>query len=750
MKRGWWFAATACVAVLAGTQAFGSGDPGPIIEYVTSHALQPVDRAALAAGRVGIVKTTAPAAVRYLDWRLLTGLDSGAAATEALATPCCGGWQDLSGGWVQARREVPGVSPDVYWISTERQGPNYTAIPTCFGDAFTTATATLKARIAAHGAASPWVRAWVAAQDAVFEACSKPGIRLPPLDPAAPAWLRADRLYQQAALALYDGRFADAEASFAAIGRDPASPWQKLALYLQARAVQRAALTTRDPAAFARAHAAIATLAAAPDGTYGKGEIGRMQQVLEYHEHPAALRDRLDQALNQKVPGPDIAVQFTDYWSLSADKPDKPEAADWIATLGTRNAAEGLAHATRRWQETRRTPWLVAALALVGRGDPAAVPLATAAEQLPAGDPAWLTARYHLLRLRIGTLPDAALRAQVDAILARSDLTPADRNIFLALRAQLATGLGDFATQALRTPYCRLSLDSCFDYPGAAADSMLARQGGGWVGFGPDALLVIDRLPLAERLALGRTATLPAELRLDLALTNYVRAVLLGNNAAVNETARALIALLPQVRGDWQRILRTAPGPDKRFAETFVLAKIPSLRPDLADYGRPFGTAASFGGYWTAWLVRPPRGAKPATFPPARAYVPGGWWNRGAPEEAGDADLVCNEKCGVGAPLHLPAFAQPLQAAALRERSAFRSDADLGEGVTGGTSLWEEALAYVAAHPRDPRAAEALYRLNRVGRWGGNHNQLSKRAFRLLHARYPGTVWAKRSPYYYN
>jgi len=750
MKRGWWFAAASCVAVLGGTQAIGSGDPGPLIDYVTSYALHPVDRAAFAAGRVGIVKASAPAAVRYLDWRLLTGLDSGAEATEALATPCCGDWQDLTGTWLAARRAVPGVSTDVYWISTEREGPNYTSTPTCFGDAFTTAAATLKARIAAYGVGSPWVRAWVDGQDAVFAACSKAGVTLPPLDPAAPAWLRADRLYQQAALALYDGRLDDAEQAFAAIGRDPQSPWQKLALYLQARTVQRAALTTRAPAAFARAHAAIATLAAAPDGTYGKDEVGRMQQVLDYNEHPAALRDRLDKALNEKTPGPDIDAQFKDYWSLSAGKPDKPEAADWIATLGTGDAAEGLAHATERWQATRRTAWLVAALSLADRADPAAAGLADAAERVPAGDPAWLTARYHLLRLRIGHAPDAALRDQADAILARGDLTPSDRNIFLAVRAQLATSLADFTAHALRQPYCARDDSDCLSYPAAAADALIARRGNGWAGFGEDARLVVDRLPLAERLALGRTPDLPAELRLDLTLTNYARAVLLRNDAAVDETARSLVTLLPQVRTDWQRILRTKPGPGKRFAEIFVMAKIPSLRTDLVDYARPFGNEPSFGGYWSAWLVRPPRGAAAPAFPPASAYSLGSWWNRRAKDSDADADLTCDGKCGAGFPLHLAPFAQPLQAAALRERSAFRTDTEVGEGVTGGTTLWEEALAYVAAHPRDPRAGEALYRLNRVGRWGGGAHHLSKRAFTLLHARYPGTVWAKRSPYYYD
>lgn len=748
MKRGMWFAAAAGVAMLAGTQAIGSGDPGPLIDYVTSHALHPIDRAAFAAGRVGIVKPSAPESVRYLDWRLLTGLEGGAAAADALTTPCCGDRQDLTGVWLEARRAVPGVSTELAWIATERQGPNYTAIPTCFADAFTTAAATLKARIAAYGAGAPGVRAWVAAQDAVFESCSKPGVTLPPLDPAAPAWLRADRLYQQAALALYDGRLQDAEQGFAAIGRDPHSPWQPLALYLQARTVQRAAFTTRDPAAFARAHAALATLAAAPAGTYGQGEVERMQQVLDYAEHPAALRDRLDQALNGRAVPADVAVKFKDYWSLSADKPDKPEAADWIATLGTRSRTEGLAHATARWQATHRTPWLLAALGFARPGDAEAAQLVAAAERVAATDPAWLTARYHLLRLRIGRAPDATLRGEADAILARDDLTPSDRNIFLAVRAQLATDLDDFAVHALRQPYCMLDSADCLGNDTLANVALVARQGTHWVGLGDDARLVIDRLPLPERLALGRSPRLPDALRLDVTLTNYARAVLLRNDAAVDETARALVTLLPQVRGDWQRILRTRPGPDKRFAAIFVMAKIPSLRTDLADYARPYGTEPSFGGYWDDWLVQAPRRAPAGSFPAATAYDQGIWWNDASSESV--ADLTCSGKCGDAFPVHLAPFAAPLQAAALHERDALRTHAGLPKGVTGGTTLWESALAWVAAHPRDPRAAEALYRLNRVGRWGGGANHLSKRAFRLLHARYPGTIWAKRSPYYYD
>ncbi|MET3826861.1 TolA-binding protein [Sphingomonas sp. PvP055] len=745
-------ASVAAVALLA-VRASGSGGPPPLPDYVTANALQPIDRVALAAGRVGIVKGGAPAPVLYLDWRLLNGLASGAEATDALATPCCGERQDNSYAWLAARRTVPGASPDVYYVATERQGPNYTSIPTCFGDAFDTAVVTLKDRVAHNGAGSPWVRAWLAAQDAVFDGCSKTGVVLPPLDAAAPAWLRADHAYQAAALALYDGRLAEAERSFAAIERDHQSSWQPLAVYLQVRTVLRAAITGSDAAGFARAHAALARLQQAPAGTYGKSEIDRIAQILEYHERPAALLARLDRDLGTVAPAPDIAVKFKDYWALSETSPVKPEAADWIATVQTRDRSAGVAHAQEQWQATHRTAWLVAALSLVTPQDGASKALVADAARTDPRDPAWLSLHYHAMRLTIGRVPDDVMRAQVDPVLARTDLTPSDRNIFLAIRTQLAPTLADFAVHALRQPYCAGSATGCIDGDWPAGDGLLGRRGQAFVGLGGDARVIIDRLPLASRLALGRDPDLPRDFRLDLALTNYARAVALRNTAAIDETARALIKLLPQVRADWARIVATAPGPNKRFAEIFVMAKIPSLRTDLADYTRPEGTEPAFSGYWTNWMT-PPVGhqAAAAAFPPASGYMPERYRDGGnASEDADPSDLPCAGKCGQGRfPFHTPPFAVPLVPAALAERQRFPMSDGEDYAASGATSMWDEALAYVRAHPNDPRAAETLYRLIRVGRWGGNHNHLGKRAFALLHSRYPKSIWAKRSPYYYN
>jgi hypothetical protein len=56
-------------------------------------------------------------------------------------------------------------------------------------------------------------------------------------------------------------------------------------------------------------------------------------------------------------------------------------------------------------------------------------------------------------------------------------------------------------------------------------------------------------------------------------------------------------------------------------------------------------------------------------------------------------------------------------------------------------------LAWAKAHPDDPRVPEALHRVVRSVRLGctGGRVSYGRDAFRILHARYPGTVWTKKT-----
>lgn len=756
MKRARMALATALAgAAMWAGPVFGSADPGPFPIFIDrTGGTGPAERTRLFEGRLGMVTATSPEALLYLDWRLLHGLAVGPAAGTALTSPCCGepaslGPHDGVYGWLEARSGVPATGDSPNYIPTERAGPDYTSVQNCFRDAFDTAAATLRDRAARHGKGSPAVLAWVKAQDAVFDACGSEGAALPAIPADAPPWLKADRAYQEAAFALYNRRNGEAADRFAAIARDKTSPWRSKGLYLQARALQREALARRDAESIARSRAALKTLAAAPQGTYGRGEVRKMLRALAYRDRPDALLVELDKELRAPKADSGIAFALRDYLKLSQKSAAKPEFADWVETLQAFEGAPGLDHARERWAATRDPAWLIAALSLVPPNDAAAPGLAADARAVRRGDPAWLTAQYHLTRLTIAETDAAATRARLDSILGDPALTIGERNLFAGARSQVATDLGELARFSLRRAFCGGAGEYCAGDDWARSDGQLAPLDGGWVGLGADARAIIDRLPLGARIAFSHSPALPEPLRLDIALTSFARAVQLQDDSAADEIARDLMALLPQMRADWQSVVSARPGPTKRFAESLAMAKLPGLRTDLVpfSYTRPTGTVAEFQGQWADWMIGRRNSSAGGEFPPSDLYQAGYRDYLGVRL----SDLTCLGLCGRSPfPLHLPAFVAATKREANSERAVFRAFDQDQPPPAGAASLWDEALAFVRAHPADPRSPEMLYRLIRVARWGANHDHLGRRAFQLLHARYARSDWAKRSPYYYD
>jgi hypothetical protein len=753
MKRWSALAMTAFALLgLSGAPALGSGDMGPAITLIDVHGGSDAERAALYRGQMGVLHTDASDGLLYLQWRLLNGLRVGEPAGAALNRPCCdlptrGGEDDGVAGWAKTTLLVPDVAHPDSWISTELPGPDYTSIPNCFQDAFDSASATLRDRVQRYGARDSGVAAWLLTQNAVFEACSNPQAVLPAMPEDAPAWLRYDRAYQEAAFALYRRDTAGAAARFQAIAADRGSPWQPRGRYLAARALFRAALATRSPEAIAAARKAIQPLED-DAGAYGHGEATRMLHALAYRDQPEALFRTLDGELHAQTPAPDLDRSLKDYLALSAKIDPNADIADWMATLRANEPAPAFAHAAERWGATHKLYWLVAALTLVQPGDAQAPALAEAAAGVPRTSPAWLGAQYHRLRIGFAREDAAALRNRVDAVLA-TDLSGSDRNLFLAVRAQLATSLVDLMRHALRQPFCSEVVENCLAEEWVRADDMLAFGAGGTaVVMGPETRAILDRLPLRTRML--ASAGLPDGFQLDLALTNYGRAVQLQDDAAIDSLAGELATRLPAIRADWLAIRRTPPGAAKRFAEFLVLAKVPGIATDFPAYTRPQGTLHDWQGSWPDWMIVP--AASATAIAPPRTIDYNQWtWDT----EPGDgADLSCLNQCGGGPfPFRLPDFARQLQPAAAAERNRFfvyRKDDDKTVAPPGSVSVWNEMLAYAQAHPRDPRSPEALYWLVRISHWGQSHDRVGYRAFRLLHTRYPGAAWTRKTPYYYD
>jgi len=792
-------AALAALSLLFGwtASAYASGPSSPEPWYVDQYGGDHADLLAWFDGRVGIVKRTAPRPMRYIAWRLLHVQAVGEATGNALSTPCCDDpavKADYSGGadaWIKARNAATGLN-DTSYIDTERPGPDHTSTPNCFPDAFHSATATLNDRATRYGPKSDAVQAWIAAQSAVFQACHDPSATLPPPMANMPPWLAMDRDYQAAALALYAGRNDEAAAQFAAIAKDARSPWRDSGLYLAARALVRQALIAKTPGAYAKAHAAIAALAAGPASAVGRERVSALSDVLAFREDPQAFLNRQSHQLDAATPSPHLASVFRDYTDLGEAAAAKPEILDWIDTVRavppsprdaetadqslaryetSRKAALG--HAIQRWRASHDAAWLVAALSLADAQDAETPALLTAAGAIAPSAPGWLSLQHDIIRLTLISAPAEASRHRLDAILARTDLSVTDRNIFSAQRAQVASSLDDFVHFALRHRVCgEAGYTNNWDATTVACvrgrwDSDQIQSSGvyddesykGALGWGEDALAIIDRAPLADRIALSRNQTLPARLRLDVALTSYGRAVLLQDNAAIDGLAHDLETLLPIMAKDFHDIQTAQPGPAKRFAEFVVLAKIPGIRTDLIDYERPEGAhVADFQRYWTDWIILK-RAAAPTPPPPLVRYQSDGanfdanladgvvW-----PDAA--TDLTCLGECGRGsAPLRLPDIFAAGAARAAAERALFfktEHEEDQPEPTPppGAVDAWDEMLAYAHAHPTDPRIPETLYWLVHVGHFGGSHNHSGKRAFELLHGKYPKSIWAKRTPYY--
>ncbi len=570
--------------------------------------------------------------------------------------------------------------------------------------------------------------------------------------------------------------------------------------YLQARALEHEALNRPSPDALAAARQAIAALSRMPDDTPGKGQAMDLSHILAFRFEPAKLLVELDSELLQPTLPTNTDVLFRDYSDLIDQQTPRPELGDWIKTLSARPQdkaafdyqtpadakrwlyleaqSKALDHARERWTATHDPAWLLAALSLADPGAADARALAKDGAKVKPGYPGWLTIQYHLIRLGLPTAEEAVLRRRLDAVLARKDLSANDRNLFAGLRAQVASNPHDFARWALRQRIC---MNQDFVEAGCGRDAWLPvvqsgqfdqNRNRGSRGLGEDARAVIDRMPLADRIALSKDEGLPALIRMDIALTSFARAVQLQDDRSIDGLADEIAPLLPQMADDFRRIPTAKPGPDKRFAVAMIMAKIPGLRVDLVDYVRPSGRVADFQRHWMDWRVLPAGRGQASNRPPVLAayqeqgVMPQGFSWQARADHAQDAlmDMTCLGECAPAAqPLHLPAFVRERQSQARTERAFFVQRADTEEGIynpatqklepvpegpSDARDLWDEMLDYAKAHPNDPRMPEALHWIVHASNFGASHDHSGRRAFRMLQLGYPKSVWAKHTPSY--
>jgi hypothetical protein len=727
------------ILFILGGVSIGPGDLsscGPFFpEAVFTGKAQPLDEPRYFGGQLDILQPHYARIYLMVAYRYLTGIGVAKADQQALlAKPAVPDyfWGDPRSAAVQAWLEVriqvgappfdtAGPNP----INRIKVLPGNFGILNCGDDAFRNATATLTERGRA-GASHDDLRAWVAAQDQVFSNCSEPEVWPPrpkPAEPSIPAvlpasaapWKQADRVYQIAAAEFYAGQYDAACADFLRIAGDRSSPWHGIAPYLAARALIRKS-TTVDPAAAPAAQEQLRKVLADPDAAaWHESARGLARYLLARTEPERVLSDLAHAVATEKngVAGAmnDYRLMLDHYSNRGKEFPRGDDITDWIAAMQNGPADQALA----KWRATRSAPWLVAALTYADRPDQE---LMAAAAKVAATSPAFPTVEFHRLRL----LPPDEARPALDAAL-RRQMPVSARNLFLAARMRVSRDWDDLLRYAPRTVASNFEPGPWgVPAPPAGAASGDRPGAGREMHFDEDAARILDRqAPLALLRLCARNGRLPPDLQLHVARAAWVRSILLNDNGTASDMAKAMGSLSPPLKAYADGYLAAPDEKTRGFAAAWLLLNNPGMRVSIDSGAGRLTPTAKIDSYL------------------------GNWWC--------PANIA---RQPMNAPLELLYQGEPPEARFLT--AAQRSEADqeqkrLAAAPAAPTFLARQTVEWIEAHPDDPRAPEALHLAVQAGHYScrgdGDTDRWVKRAFQLLHTRYPKTAAARRTPYWF-
>ncbi|MGM9483959.1 hypothetical protein ACS5PN_22365 [Roseateles sp. NT4] len=751
------FTAALLAAMVSFAQASGAGPTDMFVQ----RDMPDVAADAWLHGQLGMLLPSYPRVHLIPAWRALASADAGRPlqpiSEEAWRLACC------DGGALQVAMDGPATPGIKAWLEARSQAgqPAPRAAPqpikpldkndwdgflNCPDPAFAFATQTL-ARLRQRNDATPdRLRAWVQAQDQVFEHCRPDGSVLQRPEALAarePLFWRQARDYQRAAAAFYAADWPAAGAGFEPIARDDTHPWQAwAALALLRTQLREAALSDKlrpEPAAEAEAllrrlQAGADRLApiaarnpeAAPALRGARELIALAQAKLKPVPRLAALGAEL--RLLDRAPGRQTLadwVRLADArYDGKAELRQREQAADplldWASTLQACEAeatirATALQHALAEWRRAPKAAlWLVPALscadgAKTARADVDALLLAGA--RVADGHPASATLRWQQLRLlRESGQPEAA-RALLPRAAALAKASAGAHNLVAQQGLALARNLDEATPWLARAWSGWRDPDTRAQGPAESVKFALAAD---------SAAYIATRLTLAQWQGLVEGKALPAPLRLTLAGALWWRAEFIGQA----DRARAAAQLMQTL--------------DRRHA--------PAVQPYLAARS----AEARRDAIWRAGLRHDlsaklysgsgndeDSGNRPETVKPEDA-VAGAWCTLAEAEHDGLGDAEVER-----APPLPPAEASPELAA---ERTALAAQGT----ATGAYARWVQEVAR-----RQPAPADLDWLLyvgvqsTRGGCVDADNGTRSKAMHALLHKRFPQSPWAAKSPYWY-
>jgi hypothetical protein len=687
---------------------------------------------AYVAGRLGILMPTFAHSHLVVAWRYLAGKPLSEVEQKAmrayyherLREPRLaeqGPNRDAVGEWVAVRDSVV--------VSTSRPSNYRTeemffSVVNCTDDAFFTASATLRSRIAEFGIKHPGVRSWVEAQNAVFSNCQSRSTKPEPAATSLPVTFQHDRNYQIAAAAFYAADFDHAHDLFLAVSREKASPWRRIARLVAARALIRKGVMGNfdgfDRDSLKGADQELRAILADEDMRSLHRAASELEDYVQLHLAPEVQRAKLVQAI---VSGHITQHDLTDFVTVFDKFPNaSDEMTDWINTFSVWSRGEhaplqdakAFAHAMERWQSKHTLPWLVASIANATKADVHVDDLLEAAAKVEPSSPAFPMAAYHRARLLLDRGQTDSAKRDLDRILALPEdaLGASARNLFRELRMPLAASFDEFVNDAARLP-AGTDLEGLPDPPYEPL-------------FDADSAIVFNQaLPLAVLIEAARAPKLPDSIRAQLIAAAFTRAIVLGRTEVA-------LSLVPEMHAHFDGAIKE---PLSRFA-----AALPSRRRiealDLLLHApglSPFVTSHEGRVNMQAPLTELIHSSEHAN-----------WWCVGG---LSHSEVIYPKYVARRAALHVPKFAQ-----ARAMRGAFAAE-EKDLRISGASFMLRGAITWAKEYPDDARVPEALATAISGTRWGCPDtatSTLASSAFDLLHSRYGATKWARQTKHWYS
>jgi tetratricopeptide (TPR) repeat protein len=617
--------------------------------------------------------------------------------------------------WRVRRDNVPGIPPLGSTIEANRRNAlyHYPEFFNCHADAFRTAAKTLESRLARHGQ-SIHLANWVHAQDMVFANCPSPAGVPDDAPESSPDWLKFDRSYQQAAAAFYSGRYADAIRLFEEIANTNKSPWHQIAPYLSARAMIRSVTTVAgpygvpvDPEKLRPVQMRLMSMLAEPLDSHLRADVERLLQYLQLRIDPQKVRDTLDERMRALRLPDSIGQDVTDFGLAYKQSETADSTTPFSFWLDAMRGNHDIFSSIDLWRASREIPWLIALLGLVQEESAELDELLAEARDVPPASPAFLTVRYHLMRLT----PDSeeAIRIAEDTLASYGTmLSVQDENAFKRVALTRASSLAQFIRFAPR----RSSVTLFGHPPNVDEDSIETLN----------AALPIEVLEKA----LGEK-NLPMEFRKELTQVVWTRAFVLKRWNIARRLAPTIKQMYPEAATLVDDMFAARDDSTREAIGAMLMARYPGMVGNFS----PFITYSGDGA---------------EEFASANMH-------RRLKQDGERANWWCGFPNEIYFARYGRAFTNPSAAAFLSETEKKMLSAErqaLGQVANATDYLGAIVMRWAARHPRDPRLPQALHMLVRSTRGGCiDDRNLSAAAFKHLHRHFPNDPWTRKTRVHY-